>query len=312
MVGTYGRVRCGDGAAAGAIAGEKICTVEEKKESEMSKEATDRIRKEWNHQADSWFEHRESILGASRPVHEWMVEHLEAKPGQRVLEIGAGPGDTGFLAARHLGDGRLVSTDLAQSMVEAARKRGAELGVRNADYRQLDAQAMDFSDASFDGVLCRWGLMLMPDPAAALRECRRILLPGGRLVFAVFTGPEQNPFASLPARVLIDAGHLAPQNSEWRPGVLALADPERIRSLLEGAAFTITHIERVNMVWTFANADEYWTFLVDLTALGPIVRALPEAARNTVRDDINRRLVSFTDAGGITMPAQCWCGVAMR
>ena len=96
------------------------------------------------------------------------LNELAPSEGQRVLEIAAGPGDTGFLVAPFLGSGRLVSTDLSSSMVDAARKRGAELGITNADYATLDAQAMDLPDASFDGVICRWGFMLMPDPAAAL------------------------------------------------------------------------------------------------------------------------------------------------
>jgi SAM-dependent methyltransferase len=229
-----------------------------------------------------------------------------------VLEIAAGPGDTGFLAAERLGKGRLVSTDISPAMLDAARRRGAELGVENVDYRALDAQAMDVADASFDGVICRWGFMLMPDPAAAFRECRRVLVPGGRLVFAVFTGPDENPFASIPARILVDAGHLPRPASGWQPGILALADRTRVQSLLDDAGFTSTHIEGVDMTWTFDTAVDYWTFLVDLTALGPLVRSLPDGARDAVRAAIDRRLVSFTRADGIALPSRCWCGVAIR
>src|SRR5205085_4019762 len=173
-----------------------------------SGDATERVRQDWDSQANKWYERRESFFAATRPIHEWIVKHLEPRPGQRVLEIAAGPGDTGFLVAPLLGNGRLVSTDLSPSMVDAARKRGAELGITNVDYKVLDAQAMDFSDSSFDAVICRWGFMLMPDPAAALRESWRVLVPGGRLVFAVFTGPDKNPFASIPARILTEMGHL--------------------------------------------------------------------------------------------------------
>src|SRR5215813_724532 len=165
----------------------------------MPDAATDRLRDEWESQARKGYQQREAMLSASRPVHEWLVAHLEARDGQRILEIAAGPGETGFLAAPRLGSGRLLSTDLAPAMVDAARQRGAELGIENADYLTLDAQAMELPDASFDGIICRWGFMLMPDPAAALRECRRVLKAGGRLVFAVFTGADENPFASLPA-----------------------------------------------------------------------------------------------------------------
>lgn len=278
----------------------------------MTNDATDRVRNAWDSQASSWYEQRELMLAATRPIHEWLVEHLEPTDGQRVLEIAAGPGDTGFLAAARLGNGRLVSTDLAPAMVEIARKRGTELGVVNADYQVLDAQAMDFADASFDGVICRWGFMLMPDPAAALRECRRVLVPGGRLVFAVFTGPDENPFAAIPARILVEAGHLAPPSPGWQPGILALADRARLQGLLDGAGFASTHVEDVDMTWTFVDADEYWTFLVDLTALGPLLRSLSDAARRTVRDAIHRRLAPFTRADGISLPSRCWGGVAIR
>jgi ubiquinone/menaquinone biosynthesis C-methylase UbiE len=278
----------------------------------MTDVVTDRVRQDWESQADKWYQQREAMLSASRPVHEWLVNHLEPREGQHVLEIAAGPGDTGFLAARRLGGGRLLSTDLASSMVDAARQRGTELGIENVDYRTLDAQAMDLADATFDGVICRWGFMLMPDPAAALSECRRVLKPGGRLVFAVFTGPEENPFASLPARVLADAGHLPRATSGWQPGILALGDRTRLEALLGGAGFASTDIEAVDMTWPFAGADDYWRFLVDLTALGPLVRSLPDPARDAVRATIDARLAPFTRAGEIALPARCWCGVAIR
>jgi len=278
----------------------------------MPNDATERVRKDWDSQANQWYEQREAMFAASRPIHEWMVQHLDPRDGQRMLEVAAGPGDTGFLVAPLLGSGRLVSTDLSPSMVDAARKRGAELGITNADYRTLDAQAMDLGDASFDGVLCRWGFMLMPDPAAALRECRRILVPGGRLVFAVFTGPEKNPFASVPARILIEMGHLPAPSSAWQPGILALADRTRLESLLHDAGFASPNIEAVAMTWTFAGIDDYWRFLIELTALGPLVRSISDDVRSEFRDRLNARLASFARGAEIALPSECWCGVAVR
>ena len=229
-----------------------------------------------------------------------------------MLEVAAGPGDTGFLAAKHLGNGRLVSTDLSPEMVGAARKRGTELGIQNADYRVLDAQAMDLADASFDGVLCRWGFMLMPDPAAALGECKRVLVPGGRLVFAVFTGPEENPFASLPARTLMEQGHLPRPTGAWQPGILALGDRARLQSLLDDAGFSSTRLEAVDMAWRFADAKAYWDFLIELTALGPLIRSLPNESREAFRTRLTERLAPFTRPDGVTLPSRCWGGVAVR
>jgi ubiquinone/menaquinone biosynthesis C-methylase UbiE len=278
----------------------------------MSGGTTESVRTDWNSQARAWFDQRESMFAASRPIHEWLVRNLDPRDGQRVLEVAAGPGDTGFLAAKHLGNGRLVSTDLSPEMVDVARQRGAELGIQNADYRVLDAQAMDLGDASFDGVLCRWGFMLMPDPATALRECMRVLVAGGRLVFAVFTGPEENPFASLPARTLMEQGHLPRPTGEWQPGILALGDRGRLDTLLGGIGFSSSRVEPVEMAWQFADANAYWDFLVQMTALGPLIRSLSEESREEFRATITERLAAFTRPDGVTLPSRCWCGVAVR
>jgi SAM-dependent methyltransferase len=154
--------------------------------------------------------------------------------------------------------------------------------------------------------------MLMPDPAAALRECRRVLERGGRLVFAVFTGPDKNPFASLPARILIEMGHLPAPTSSWQPGILALADRARLQPLLDDSGFTSVRIESVAMTWTFADTADYWSFLVDLTALGPLVRSLPDEARERFRAALNERLAAFARGDGIALPSECWGGIAFR
>jgi ubiquinone/menaquinone biosynthesis C-methylase UbiE len=278
----------------------------------MTNDATDAVRKAWDSQAHKWFEFRDELLTASRPIHDWLVAHLDLKPGQQVLEIAAGPGDTGLFAAQLLGNGRVVSTDLSPEMVDVGRRRAAELGVTNLEHRVLDAQNMDLADASFHGAICRWGFMLMPDPAAALLESRRILLPGGRLVFAVFTGPEENPWASIPRRILMDAGHLPRPGAEWQPGILALADRSRLQALLDDTGFQSTQVEAVDFAWSFTGIEDYWRFLVELTALGPLIRSLPDADRATLRAALVRQIEPFTREGTVVLPARCWCGVAVR
>jgi ubiquinone/menaquinone biosynthesis C-methylase UbiE len=281
-------------------------------EPQVSSDANERIRQAWQAQADAWYEQRASLFADSRPIHEWMVTELDPQPGQHVLEVGAGPGETGFLVARKLGTGRLLSTDFASGMVDAARKLGASLGVTNADFRQLDAQAMDLPDASFDGVLCRWALMLMPDPAAALREARRVLRPGGRFVCAVFTGPDENPWASMPVAVLRETGILPPPEPGWQPGILALGDRARLDGLLAGAAFSAVTITHVNMTWHFEQNEDYWRFLVELTALAPLIRGLPDDQRAAFRTAIDSRLEPFRDGARVAVPARCWGIVATR
>src|SRR5262249_60140103 len=122
-------------------------------------------------------------------------------PGKAVHELAAGAGVVGFAAAALVGPGgRVIVSDFSAAMVAAAERRAAELGLANVECRVLDAERLDLPDAAVDGVLCRWGYMLMADPQTALCETRRVLRRGGHLSCAVFAGPGQNPWVGLPAR----------------------------------------------------------------------------------------------------------------
>jgi SAM-dependent methyltransferase len=123
--------------------------------------------------AAGWEKKRAYLWTVSSHIGEWLITNLDVRPGQTILELACGTGDTGFAAAPLLGrTGKLIPTDFASKMVEAARRRGAELGLTNVEYRVMDAERMDLPDGSVAGVICRWGYMLMADPAAALRETR--------------------------------------------------------------------------------------------------------------------------------------------
>ena len=273
---------------------------------------TDTIRDAWDSLAPGWHAQRSYMLQTSWPIHRWLVRTLDPQPGQHILELAAGTGETGFLIAAEMrNEGRIVSTDLSSKMVDAARQRGTELGITNIDYRVLDAQKMDLADASFDGVVCRWGFMLMPDPGMALRECRRVLRPGGRLAFAVFRTAPENPWAGIPALVLSERGHLPPP-TPGIPGILSLGDRAHLEKLLEQTGFASFRLESVPMTWRFPDLDTYWRWLVDLTALGPTIRGLSASDAAIVRADIDERSKPFHEGNELALPGLCWCGLATR
>ena len=149
--------------------------------------------------------------GGHRPGARVDARRARTAPGDTVLELAAGAGDTGFEAAALAGErGRLISTDFSPAMVDVARRRGAELGLGNVDYRVMDAERIELDADSVDGVLCRFAYMLMPDPAAALAETRRVLRPGGRLALAVWGAPERNPWVTIGFGLLVERGHMPP------------------------------------------------------------------------------------------------------
>jgi len=211
----------------------------------------------WQTIAAGWERRREQIEKTTRPVTEWMVRALDPQPGDTVLELAAGPGDVGFAAAPLLGeDGRLVSSDFSSEMVGVARRRAAKLGLRNVEHRQIDAEDIPLEDGSVDGVLCRFGLMLMPYPDAVVAEMRRVLRPSGRLVLAVWSTAPRNPWISVAGRILDERGHTPPPEPD-APGPWALADPERLRDLLEGGGFAAAHIEEVPILLRYDDVDDF-------------------------------------------------------
>jgi len=211
----------------------------------------------WEAMAPGWERWRAEMEATSTPVREWLIRQLAPQPGDTVLELAAGPGDTGFAAAALIGDhGRLISTDFSAEMVEVARRCSAELGLRNVEHRVMDAERIELDDASVDGVLCRFGYMLMPDPGAALSETRRALRPGGRLALAVWCTAERNPWISIAGRMLVERGHVPPPEP-GAPGIFSMASDERLRALLDDAGFTELGMEEVPVRFTYRDIDDY-------------------------------------------------------
>jgi ubiquinone/menaquinone biosynthesis C-methylase UbiE len=269
-------------------------------------------RETWNEMASGWEERNEWMNEAAGQVSEWLVERVDPQPGETVLELAAGPGELGFRVAERVRDGgRVLSTDFSPEMIGVARRLGDARGLSNVEYRVLDAEAMDLDDESADRVVCRWGYMLMADPAAALRETKRVLHSGGPLAFAVWAAPERNPWAALPAKVLVERGHMPPPEP-GAPGIFALADPERIRSLVTGAGFGEPELEEISLEFRYADADDLWDVLVRIA--GPLARAvksLPEDELLATRAAIEQSLAPFRgEDGSYAVPGLCWGALA--
>lgn len=262
----------------------------------------------WQAMAAGWDRERGWTWEVSRPVSENLLEALAPEPGQTILELAAGTGETGFAAARAVGpEGRVISTDFAPEMVAAARRESERLGLANVEHREMDAERMDLEGDSVDGVLCRWGFMLMADPAAALAETRRVLRRGGRVSLSVWGAAERNPWASVPGRALMEHTGAPPPNPQ-DPGIFALADPERVRSLLRGAGFGDPRLEEVEVSWHFEHFDDYWRFVTELAGgIAMVLQAMPEADREAVRSLVERAAGDFRANGGLELP-----GVALN
>jgi ubiquinone/menaquinone biosynthesis C-methylase UbiE len=269
-------------------------------------EARERSRSVWDAMAPGWETGRQDLWEFSRPVSEWLIERLDPRPGQTILDLAAGLGETGFLAARCVGEtGRLLITDFAPRMVAAARRRAAEFGVTNADFRQLDGERMDIESECVDGVACRWGYMLMVDPGAAFGETYRVMRAGGRLALSVFGAPDSNPWASLVGRVLVAERHTPPP-VPGSPGIFALSDPKRIHELLSRAGFASPDVAEMPLTWRFSSPDAYWWVLTEMAgAISPILRRLAPEAQAKVRRHLDEMAQPFRAGDGYAFPVLC-------
>ena len=259
---------------------------------------------DWDRAAIGWEKRADRIRQHGMPVSSWMVEQLQLQPGERVLELAAGPGDTGFLAAEQvLPGGTLICSDSSEAMLAVARARAEQQGITNVEFKQLSLEWIDLETASVDAALCRWGVMLIPDPATALREVRRVLAPGGRFTAAVWDLPDRNPWASIPAGAMVRAGHVPPPDPTG-PGMFALAAPGRIESLLADAGFVEWSVEPVALDRVYESVDTWIAEQLDLSQMfSDTWGRLSEDERAALLATIREQTAPFTDGeGAVALP----------
>jgi SAM-dependent methyltransferase len=229
-------------------------------------------------------------------VTEALLAALRPQPTDVVLDLAAGTGDvTEALAGRVA---RVIATDLSPAMVEAARRRG----ISNAEHRVMDMQSIDLPEGSVDAVVSRFGYMLVPDQARALRETRRVLRAGGPLAFATWAPAKRNPWATAYGPVLVERGLQEPPKP-GEPGQFALGTPEEIEPLVRDAGFDEIAVEEVPVEYRFRDWQEYVRVMTSLAAsLRELLGTLAEATRAEVDAAAHARLERFRSGNGYVLP----------
>ena len=270
----------------------------------------------WRSVAAGWERQRQLFWESTHVVSERLVERLHPRPGETILELAAGPGDTGLLAARSLAPGgRLVSTDFAPEMVEAARRRATELGLDEAvvSFAVEDMTALSFDDAAFDGVVCRWGLMLAPEIARAAGEIARVLRPGGRVALAVWADPDDNDWMTAPGRSALELGLVERPDPE-APGPFRLSRDGLLGEVLTEAGLTVETVEDVAVTWRVAALSDWWAATQDTSrALALILERATDEEADAVRAGAERRLERYVQRdGSLVVPGLARVALARR
>lgn len=271
---------------------------------------TDAIRGQlhemWSGVAPAWEANAAYVDARGAGVTARMLALTDPRPGDRVLELACGIGGPGFEAAPLVAPrGEVVVSDVAPAMTQIAAARAARLGLDNVTARVVDLERIDEPDASFDVVLCREGLMLVPEPGRAAREIGRILAPGGRVAVSVWGPRERNPWLG----VLFDvaaAGLGAPVPPPGMPHPFSLDDADRLAGLLRDAGLAGVEVEEVPVPYRAASADEWWRRTAALA--GPLARRLGSMSDDAVRA-MRRRAAeavrAYETPDGLELPGVC-------
>jgi SAM-dependent methyltransferase len=258
----------------------------------------------WQGVSGGWAEHASYSDRRGAALAERLLDLTAPRPGERVLELACGPGGLGLAAAeRVVPGGEVVISDVAPGMTAIAAARARELGLRNVVTRELDLEFIDEPDASYDVVLCREGLMLVPEPARAAAEIRRVLRPGGRAGLAVWGPRTRNPWLGIVFDAVSEQTG-APMPPPGVPGPFSLEDSRELAAVLSSAGLEDVAVTEFPTPYTAASADEWWQRTCALA--GPLAQrlaALPEPAARELQARAQSAVALYeVPGGGLEIP----------
>ncbi len=198
-------------------------------------------------------------------------------------------------------------------MLDAARRRADELGLDDVEFQVEDAAALSFADASVDGILCRWGLMLVPDMDTAAGEIRRVLRPAVGPPLAVWGSPDDNDWMTAPGRSALELG-LMERPDPAAPGPFRLSADGALDGLLTSAGLSVDTVEDVAILWRAGSLDEWWDVVRDTSRmLSTLLGRVGSDEAQAVREGSERRLARWVRPdGSVAVPGLARVALAAR
>lgn len=234
--------------------------------SPSAEQVIENQRQDWNRVAGGWEKWDRFFDEQMAFLNHRLVADARVRPGMRVLDLGSGTGYPALLAAQTVGaTGSVTGIDLAEQMLDAARRKAASLKLSNTTFRTGDVTTLPFEAASFDAVTTRFCLMFLPEIPKAVTEIARTLKPNTWLAAAVWSAPDKNPYLKIPIDIIKQFIEIPPPDPT-APGIFRLAKPGELAGMLQQAGFIdISEHEFLGDV-QFSAAEEYFSSLMDIAA----------------------------------------------
>ena len=271
-------------------------------------------REHWNSdEAQHWVTAQEAYDRQLQPFGDAAIDAAAIKVTDRVLDIGCGCGATTIAAAGRAS--HAVGVDLSEPMLAHARRRAAALGVDNVEFVADDVQIHKFGTAEFDIAVSRFGVMFFDDPTQAFANVRSALRPGGRLTFVCWRELAANEWLLVPG--LAAAAHvpLPDTGSPGAPGMFALADPDGVTALLEGAGFEeimVSPFDTQMLVGGGGTVDETVEYLLSTGIGKAMFEGAEPAAAQAGLEAVKAVLAEHHDGNGVRLGAGTWLVTAHR
>jgi enediyne biosynthesis protein CalE5 len=238
--------------------------------------------------------------------------------GDKVLDVATGIGEPAISAAKIVGkSGHVTATDISSEMLAIAEERARSLSLNEImDFKQSDAERLELgTNQPFNSIICRWGLMFLPNLDNELSNMLRLLVPGGKLAAAVWSEPSKVPLISMPINIARQELQ-TPLPGQGIPGPFSLADIAALKKSLEKAGFVDIKNETIRVVFEFNSAEEYTEFNQDIAAPVRIMLANETEERkqeiwNAVTNQAKQRFVD-KDTGRIKLDNEAICIVGSK
>jgi SAM-dependent methyltransferase len=243
-----------------------------------------------------------------KPIADILIDRAGIKAGERILDVGCGSGSTSFAFAQAVGpSGHVTGIDISAPMLARARQvapRGAPV-----EFILADATIHAFAPESFDLLASRFGVMFFADPALSFANIRRGMRRSGRLAFACWREPRENPFFMTPLQAVYRHVPKMPQSGPEDPGPFAFASEERVRRVLGAAGFTGIAMEPCNLALDVAVGRGLDAAVQGALEIGPAARALTDQPPDVVgaaAQSIRETLAPYVKGQTVPLDAAIW------
>ncbi|MGA9839938.1 MAG: methyltransferase domain-containing protein [Thermoplasmata archaeon] len=257
-------------------------------------------RTTWNASATAYV----SFMRNLAPFHSALIERLRPRAGERILDLGTGPGEPAISIAREVGpQGRVIGVDLSETMVSLASQAARSQGLDNIEFRTMDCADLSFADGSFDAVVSSFGFQIFTDPQKAAREAHRVLRPQGRICVIVWSTGDRVPFLDAIVAPMLE--HAEPDENGYIPTPYETGGPGEMVAFLNTAGFRDAKESVLQHPMQFANGEDYLQSILTATPIGHSLSEEEPGAQQEILRKTRENLKRWETPTGVSLPAEC-------